>query len=145
MTHDMIQARNIRIVGGISIFFGVLSALAALPSLNTLLHPFFDLVIWPATDTLRPLTAEARLATAILGGIFAGFGVIFWVAAGSVYPVAPEATRKMLLAGAITWFAVDSTGSVLAGAAGNVPPNILFFGLFLWALRRPAIQVQANA
>ncbi|PTX56061.1 hypothetical protein C8N43_0711 [Litoreibacter ponti] len=131
------QSRNIRIVAGITIFFGLLTALSAYPAFNAIYVIFADLVIWPADDFHRPLSAETRLTQAIMGGIFTGFGVMWWVASGALLRAAPEATRKMLFAGAVTWFVTDSAGSVLVGAAANVPPNIAFFLLFLWALRAP--------
>ncbi len=131
------QSRNIRIVGGVVIAFGLAFVLAAWSPLNGLYTIFADIVIWPATDTHRPLSAEARLNMAIMGGVLAGLGAIWWAASGELLRAAPEATRKVLLTGAIVWFVTDSAGSVLAGAAGNVPPNIAFLILLLWPVWRP--------
>jgi len=40
--------------------------------------------------------------------------------------------RQMLVAGALTWFVVDCTGSVLAAAPLNVLANVPFLALLLW-------------
>ncbi len=131
------NARKIRITACIIIFFGLLTVLSAAPALNILYETFADLVIWPATDTHRPLSAETRLTQAIMGGIFTGFGVMWWIAAGKLLEQAPDATLNTLFWGATAWFVADSSGSVLAGAAANVPPNIGFYALLLWAVWRP--------
>ena len=133
----MPQAQKIRIAAGICISFGVLTALTAWPPMNWAYETFVDLVIWPADDFHRPLSAETRLTQAIMGGIFTGFGLMWWAASGTLFETAPDATRKMLMMGAIAWFVTDSSASVLAGAAANVPPNTGFFLMFLWALRVP--------
>lgn len=132
----MTQAKKLRIVAGITVFFGLLTVASALPAFSGIYALFADLVIWPATDTHRPLSADTRLTQAIMGGIFTGFGVMWWVAAGPLLEKAPQETLRMLFLGATTWFVADSTGSVLAGAAANVPPNVGFYLLFLWALKK---------
>ncbi len=132
----MTQAKKLRIVAGVCIFFGLLTVLSALPALNGLYVLFADLVIWPATDTHRPLSAETRLTQAIMGGIFTGFGVIWWAAAGPLLEKAPQEVLRVLFLGATAWFMADSTGSVMAGAAANVPANFGFYLLFLWALKK---------
>lgn len=40
--------------------------------------------------------------------------------------------RQMLVAGALTWFVVDSTGSVLAAAPVNVLSNVFYLAFLLW-------------
>lgn len=134
----MTQSQKIKITAGITIFFGVLTVLSAMPSLNDIYAIFADLVIWPASDIHRPFFAETRLTQAIMGGIFTGFGVMWYLSAGALLEKAPQETLRVLFWGATTWFVADSTGSVLAGSAGNVPPNALFYLLFLWAVKTPA-------
>lgn len=131
------SARKIKIVGGITVFFGLLTAVSAAPQFTAPYEIFADLVIWPAEDTYRPLSAETRLTQAIMGGIFTGFGVMWLIASGALLEKAPKETLRLLFLGASTWFATDSAASVLAGAAANVPPNIGFYLLMLWALRTP--------
>lgn len=132
----MTQARKIRIVAVVTMFFGVLTVASALPALNGVYALFADLVIWPANDMHRPLSAETRLTQAIMGGIFTGFGAMWWAASGALLTKAPAETLRVLFIGATTWFIADSTGSVMAGAAANVPPNIGFYLLFLWSLKK---------
>ncbi|MEM6408581.1 MAG: hypothetical protein AAF700_09200 [Pseudomonadota bacterium] len=130
-------ARKIKIVGGITVFFGLLTAISAAPQLTALYEIFADLVIWPAEDTYRPLSAETRLTQAIMGGIFTGFGVMWLIASGTLLEKAPTETLRLLFLGASTWFVTDSSASIIAGAAANVPPNIAFFLVMLWALKTP--------
>ncbi len=131
---------KIRIVGDVVIFFGLLTALSALPALNWIYGIFANLVIWPADDLFQPFYAETRLTQAIMGGIFTGFGVMWYLAGGALLKKAPDETLKLLFWGATAWFVTDSAASVLAGAAANVPPNVAFYALLLWSLKRPAEQ-----
>lgn len=131
------HARKIRIIGDVVVFFGLLTAISAFPALNGIYAFFAHLVIWPADDLFQPFYAETRLTQAIMGGIFTGFGVMWYLAGGALFQKAPDETLKLLFWGATTWFVTDSTASVLAGAAGNVPPNVGFYVLLLWSLKAP--------
>ena len=82
--------------------------------------------------------AAPRFLSGLMAGFLAGWGVLIWALSGRIHDVEPEAVRTAVLASVVTWFAVDSTGSVLSGGAFNVLPNLVLLAVIGWPLRRPA-------
>lgn len=81
------------------------------------------------------LPATARLSTAIYGGLMAGWGVTLALLG------AGRSISRAAALGVLTWWLVDSAGSVLTGFAWNALSNTLFLLLFapvLLAARREA-------
>ncbi|WP_298291395.1 hypothetical protein [uncultured Litoreibacter sp.] len=126
------MSKRLKIVGVINAIFGISFALAAYPPLSLPAMQFADLVIWPIAGAEDGSSPVARLMLAIGGGVIAGIGAIWFAASGAPCRTAPGAVRQMIVAGSITWFIVDSTGSVLAAAPLNVLGNIPFLALLLW-------------
>ncbi|WP_298256461.1 hypothetical protein [uncultured Litoreibacter sp.] len=126
------MSRRLKIVGVVNLIFGAICALAALPALNMPAMMFADLVIWPIGAGVDGTSPVARLMLAIAGGVIAGLGAIWFAASGKPCEEAPMAVRKMLTAGALTWFVIDSTGSLLAAAPLNVLGNAGYLLLLLW-------------
>ena len=132
------QIRWLRIVASITIFFGLLTTVAAYPAANGFIIWLADLMVWPIDGAQTGLDSTARLMFAIGGGIFIGFGAMWLAIAGAPYRAAPKALRHVLIIGAVTWFVSDSVGSVLAEAAFNILGNIGFLAMLLWPIRRAA-------
>jgi len=132
---DQSLANGIRIGGWLMIGFGAFMAACNLPSLGAVLTWLLDLVLLtpPAAHIAQPAT---RLLTAIAGGIVVGWGVLVLGLAGAPAETHPALIRKLLIRGYITWFLVDSAGSVLVGAPFNVIGNAAFLALLLWPLRQ---------
>jgi hypothetical protein len=129
------EQNGLRAAAGITIAFGLLIALSALPALNLPMRLLADLLLWPL-DGGQPLTApDTRLMLAIGGGVMAGWGVMIWQLAGAPFARAPEETRRIILTSVLVWFTVDSTASVLAGATLNAVANLGFLALFLLPMR----------
>jgi hypothetical protein len=123
------------IIGGVVLALGALPASAGLASL------FADLMIWPFDGTQSLTATETRFFAAIGGGAFAGWGVLVWLVAGRVLPHNPALGREILIKGFLTWFAIDSTFSVLAGAPLNALANAALLAVFfypLWRMERQA-------
>ena len=103
-----------------------------------------DLISWPLDGLQTYQHPETRLMSALAGGFLVGWGVMIWFLSGPVYEAAPEGVRKAVLAGALAWFAVDSTGSVTSGNPVNVLFNIVFLlvavGPFWWSAEKPVTQ-----
>lgn len=126
------MSRRLKLVGMVNLIFGASFALAALPALNLPAMMFADVVIWPISGAEDGTAPVARLMLAIAGGVIAGLGAIWLVASGRPCQSAPLMVRQMLIAGALTWFAVDSTGSILAAAPVNVLSNAFYLMFLLW-------------
>ncbi|MEM6634008.1 MAG: hypothetical protein AAF694_30310, partial [Bacteroidota bacterium] len=72
------------------------------------------------------------------GGFLLGWGVMIWLLSVWVYDQAPEAVRKTVLIGILSWFVLDSSGSIASGNASNVLFNVLVLLLAVGPLWRPA-------
>ncbi len=62
--------------------------------------------------------------------------MLVWLVAGKVLPDNPALGREILVKSLMSWFAVDSTCSILAGAPVNVAANLVFLLAFLYPLWR---------
>jgi hypothetical protein len=119
---------QLRIAAGGFIAFGLMAAAAAVPALSGPMLLFTDLVIWPMDGAQSLASPEARLLCAIGGGLTVGIGVALWMVATRLYPRDPALAHSIMMGSVGSWFAVDSTCSVLAGAPVNALLNV---GLFL--------------
>ncbi len=126
-----------RAASAIVIGVGLVLAAAAWPPLAAPVVLLVDLIIWPLDGAETLLASETRLFAAISGGVMVGWGVTLWKMAEHVLPADPTAARSIALSGIYTWFAVDSLGSIAAGASLNAVVNISFVVLFLYAFRQP--------
>jgi hypothetical protein len=63
---------------------------------------------------------------------------MIWLLSVWVYDKAPEAVRKTVLIGILTWFVFDSSGSIASGNASNALFNVLVLLLAVGPLWRPA-------
>ena len=113
------------------------------------LEGFLDLAIWPALDGAQRLEGpEANMLLAIVAGFSVAIGVFVWVLATRVMPRDAGLARRTIALAMGGWLVVDSLGSWLGGAGGNVLLNLGFGALFLvpalWPEPRPAGSVLAG-
>ena len=97
-----------------------------------------DFLSWPldgAQDYGAPTT---RFLSALTGGFLLGWGVMIWLLSSWVYEKAPEMVRRTVLVGILSWFILDSTGSITSGNASNAGFNILVLLLAVGPLWLPA-------
>ncbi len=117
--------------------FGLLIAIAAIPTLQGPTVFLLDLIYFPI-DSGQPMGSHAaRLFSAISGGLMAGLGVMLWVVATELVPSDPVLGRRLILLGIGSWFIVDSSMSLAAGAPLNVLLNtgfLLIFYVPVWRL-----------
>lgn len=92
---------------------------------------FVDLAILPLDGAQSYMAAETRLLAAIVGGLTAGFGVAVLLVTKHVYVHDPALGRRIMLGFVLTWFLVDSIGSVLSGAAFNAVINLVVLAMLL--------------
>lgn len=81
----------------------------------------------------------ARFISALCAGFLLGWAVTIWLISSSLYDLAPEQTRRAVLAGAIAWFVLDCLGSILSGNPANAISNIPTLLLAVGPLWRPAV------
>lgn len=127
---NCLKAASIVVIG-----FGFMIAAAAHSAGTGLMLFFGDLLIWPFDGNPGAMDQLTRLISAISGGIMVGWGVILWMTITQVMPRAPEVGRRMILVSILTWFVVDSAGSLASGVPLNVGGNLLFLIAFLVPLR----------
>lgn len=122
----------------LTVFFGILVAAAATPIGAAPTQYLADLIFFPI-DGAQDLTApETRLISAIGGGVMAGWGVLLWMLSTRVFPTDQALAAKLIITSIVTWFVIDSTGSILAGAPLNAAINVSFLLIFcvpLWRYR----------
>ena len=125
----------IKLMGWGFIIFGVVFVAISFPNLDGFarwLTQFFD---WSGQAVTEPMTRNARWYAAIMSGLSVGFGTFF------VFLVAPLLThsersvqliaKRGGLIAAISWYMVDSLGSLAASVPSNVATNTVFLLAFI--------------
>ena len=97
-----------------------------------------DLLDWPLDGVQTFAEPTTRFLSALTGGFLLGWGVMVWMLASRVYDLAPEPTRRAVLIGLMSWFVLDSAGSIASGAASNAGFNLLVLLAAVGPLWRPA-------
>lgn len=114
-----------------SFICAVLIAAGAYPPLNGSMMVMLDTVDWPVDGATETLTKEARLMSAVGGGVFAGFSVMLLLIVAPALRRGDAEIRKSAIIALIAWYVIDSTGSVAAGVAGNVVFNTIYLAALL--------------
>ena len=84
-----------------------------------------DLLSWPIDGLQNYNSSTTRFLSALTGGFLLGWGVMIWFLQKWVFDKAPEGVRKSVLFGLLSWFILDSSGSIASGNASNALFNIL--------------------
>ena len=120
-----LKAASIFTIGtGLVFFFSLFT------SADFLANLFFDIAIWPLDGTQDLNAGETRLLLAISGGMLVGWGVMFWLVTTHIYAENPQIGGKVILFSILSWFIIDSTGSIIAGFAANAVMNLVFLAIF---------------
>jgi hypothetical protein len=129
MTNDQ---RTLRIAAAMTLILpGILGIVAAHPAVYGAMGAVLDAAFWPPDGAQGAMTEDARLLTAILAGISAGWGVTIWQLAGAPMSRDGQTIRPIIRNAILTWCVLDSTGSFLAGAPLNVAVNLVLAAVFL--------------
>jgi hypothetical protein len=97
-----------------------------------------DILSWPINGATTYADPDTRFLSALAGGFLLGWGVTIWCLSSWVYNLAPEATRRSVVAGLCAWCALDSAGSIASGNASNAAFNVVVLLLAVGPLWRPA-------
>jgi hypothetical protein len=121
--------------------FGPIFSLATMSTTDGPARWTLDFLAWPIDGLQIYSDGAMRFLSALTGGFLFGWGIMILCLRHWVYDVAPEPTRRAVLAGLVAWFVLDSTGSVAAGATSNVIFNVFVLLLAvgpLWKSAGPA-------
>jgi hypothetical protein len=69
-----------------------------------------------------------------------GWGVMIWCLSAWVYDKVPEGVRKTVLVSLLSWFVLDSSGSIASGNSSNAIFNIMILLVAVGPLWKPATE-----
>lgn len=138
MTHES-HKRYLRVTALVVGSFGPVFFLGTMPATAELARWTLDLLSWPVDGATTWAHPDTRFLSALTGGFLFGWGVTIWVLSGAAYDAAPEAVRRGVLAGLLSWFVLDSAGSLASGNGTNVVFNVLVLLLAVGPLWWPAV------
>ena len=137
MTHDKrIKSLKITIIasGGFALFMFA----SLFTPLREVMSFFLDLVHMPL-DGAQSLSRDTEeVLTAISAGIFFGFCVLLWQVTTEVYVRDPLLGRRMILTSVLSWYVIDTTGSLIVGAWMNAILNTVFLAALITPVLKPA-------
>ncbi len=97
-----------------------------------------DILSWPVDGAQNYEGATTRFLSALTGGFLLGWGVTIWSLSGTLHDIAPELVRRAVLTGLLSWFVLDSAGSIASGNASNAGFNVLVLLVAVGPLWLPA-------
>jgi hypothetical protein len=121
--------------------FAPIFFLGAIEALSEPARFITDLLSWPLDGNQSFAEPTTRFVSAVTGGLLLGWGVMIWLLSGSVYDAAPEGVRRVVLIGLLSWFVLDSAGSILSGNTSNAVFNVLVLLVAVGPMWRPATRL----
>jgi hypothetical protein len=118
--------------------FGPVFFLGTMPATAEPARLTLDLLSWPVDGATTYASPDTRFLSALTGGFLFGWGVMIWALTRSVYDLAPEPVRRSVVMGVLSWFVLDSAGSIASGNASNAAFNVLVLLLAVGPLWWPA-------
>jgi len=97
-----------------------------------------DFLSWPLDTVQNYQAPTTRFLSALTGGFLFGWGVMIWCLSIWVYDKAPEFVRRSVLIGLLSWFFLDSAGSIASGNTSNIFFNVIVLLLSVGPLWLPA-------
>lgn len=137
MTHAF-HKRWLRVAAIVVGSFGPIFFLGTMTTTMELARLSLDILSWPIDGATTFASPDTRFLSALTGGFLLGWGVMIWGLSGAVYDAAPEGVRHTVLAGLLSWFCLDSAGSITSGNASNMAFNVLVLLIAVGPLWRPA-------
>jgi hypothetical protein len=104
--------------------FGPIFFLGTMASTLEAARLTLDILSWPLDGSVTYASPDTRFLSALTGGFLLGWGVTIWCLSNWVYDAAPEGVRRTVLIGMLSWFVLDSAGSIASGNAVNTVFNI---------------------
>jgi len=125
------RSKFMMIVAVIFFIYSVLWALAPYPSINLPARYILDLSDWPLDNLESPLDRNTQWLSSIAAGILAAVSIFL---GGIVVPAIKERNISIIrttIIAMVTWYLIDSIGSVASGVASNVFFNSIYLVLIL--------------
>jgi hypothetical protein len=104
---------------------------------------FLDLAFWPLDGRPVPLAPEAQFATALIGALMVGWGVLMLALVRDPVLSRNVTVWRALTTSVVVWFLADSAASWLTGARLNVLGNIGFLLTFLIPVLKSGVLSQS--
>lgn len=117
--------------------FGPFLFLGTMPALNEPARWGLDLLSWPLDGFPSYQSEEIWFLSALTGSFLLGWGVMVWCLSIWVYDEAPEGVRRTLVVSTLSWFVLDSAGSITSGNWPNALWNIGVLLLVIGPMWRP--------
>jgi hypothetical protein len=124
MTHKLHKAW-LKVAAVVVGSFGPVFFLGSMAPTSELARLTLDILSWPMDGATTWASPDTRFLSALTGGFLLGWGVTIWCLSGAVYDAAPEGVRRTVLVGLLSWFVLDSAGSIASGNASNAFFNVL--------------------
>lgn len=124
--------------------FGPIFFLGTMGATSEPIRWSLDLLSWPLDGAQTFDHPDTRFLSALTGGFLVGWGVMIWRLSSTVHDAAPEAVRKAVVLGALSWFVVDSAGSITSGNPSNALFNIIILLIAVGPMWVPARDWQAK-
>lgn len=105
--------------------FGPVFFLGTMPATSGLARWTLDFLSWPIDGHQDYLSPTTRFLSALTGGFLLGWGVMIWCLSVCVYDKAPQYVRKSVIMGILSWFVLDSAGSIASENVSNAFFNII--------------------
>ena len=120
--------------------FGPVFFLGSMPETNEPARMTLDILSWPMDGATTYASADTRFLSAVTGGFLLGWGAMIWCLSTWVYDEAPEAVRRTVLVSLLSWFCLDSAGSIASGNTSNALFNVAVLLVAVGPLWRPAAE-----
>lgn len=105
--------------------FGPIFFLGTMESTKEPARLTLDILSWPLDGMTTYASPDTQFLSALTGGFLLGWGVMIWCLSAWVYDKSPEFVRRAVLVGVLSWFVLDSSGSIASGNASNAFFNVL--------------------
>lgn len=105
--------------------FGPVFFLGTMAELTEPARWTLDFLSWPIDGQQDYTASTTRFLSALTGGFLFGWGVMIWCLSTWVYDKAPEFVRRSVLVSLLSWFLLDSAGSIASGNESNVFFNVI--------------------
>jgi hypothetical protein len=143
MTHKLHKAW-LKVAAVVVGSFGPVFFLGTMAPTSELARLTLDILSWPLDGNVTYRSPDTRFLSALTGGFLLGWGVTIWCLSEWVYDLAPEGVRRTMVTGMLSWFVLDSAGSIASGNASNSVFNVVVLLIAIGPLWR-SVQTESEA